>query len=75
VVTIRATQCSYLRVATIRAAQCNYLHVCAPAGKDFFCAEPQTAPPGALGRNAGEATVVAPRERFAIRVQFAVGEN
>jgi aldose 1-epimerase len=75
VVTIRAAQCNYLHVVTIRAAQCNYLHVYAPAGKDFFCAEPQTAPPGALGRNSGEATVVAPRERFAIRVQFAVGEN
>jgi aldose 1-epimerase len=63
------------RAVTIRAAQCNYLHVYAPAGKDFFCTEPQTAPPGALGRNAGEAAVVAPRERFVIRVQFAVGES
>jgi aldose 1-epimerase len=63
------------RVVTIRAAECNYLHIYAPAGQDFFCAEPQTAPPGALGRNAGEATVVAPGGRIAIRVQFAVGES
>jgi aldose 1-epimerase len=63
------------RVVTIHAAQCNYLHVYAPAGKDFFCVEPQTAPPGALGRNAGEAAVVGPRERIAMRVQFLVGES
>ncbi len=75
VVTIRATQCNYVHVVPIRAARCNYLHVYAPAGKDFFCAEPQTAPAGALGRGAGGVVVVAPRERFAIRVQFAVGEH
>jgi aldose 1-epimerase len=63
------------RVVTIRTAQCRYLHVYAPAGKDFFCIEPQTAPPGALGRNVGEAAVVAPRDRFAMRVQFSVGES
>jgi len=63
------------RVVTIRAAQCRYLHVYAPADKDFFCIEPQTAPPGALSRNLGEAAVVAPRERFAMRVQFSVGER
>lgn len=63
------------RVVTIRAAQCNYLHIYAPAGKDFFCVEPQTAPPGALGRNAGETAVVGSRERIAMRVQFAVGES
>jgi aldose 1-epimerase len=62
------------RAVTIRTAQCRYLHVYAPADKDFFCIEPQTAPPGALGRNVGEAAVVAPRERFAMRVQFSVGE-
>jgi aldose 1-epimerase len=63
------------RVVTIRTAQCRYLHVYTPTDKDFFCIEPQTAPPGALGRNVGEAAVVAPRERFAMRVQFSVGES
>jgi galactose mutarotase-like enzyme len=58
---------------TIRAMHCSQLHVYAPAGGDFFCIEPQSAVPGALGRGAGEATVVAPGERFAIQVQFAMG--
>jgi aldose 1-epimerase len=61
------------RTVTIRATHCGHLHVYAPAGKDFFCIEPQSAVPGALGRDAGEAKVVAPGARFAIRVDFAVG--
>jgi aldose 1-epimerase len=61
------------RSVTVRATQCSHLHVYAPAHTDFFCIEPQSAAPGALGRDAGEATVVAPRERFAIRVHFEVG--
>jgi aldose 1-epimerase len=63
------------RTVAIRASHCPFLHVFAPAGKDFFCIEPQSAAPGALGRAAGEATVVAPRERFGIQVQFTVGAN
>jgi aldose 1-epimerase len=59
------------RVVTLRAPHCRHLHVYAPAGREFFCIEPQTAAPGALAR--GEATVVAPAERFAISVNFAVG--
>jgi aldose 1-epimerase len=63
------------RTVTVHTAHCSFLHVYAPAGRDFFCVEPQSAAPGALSRNRGEATVVAPGERFAIRVQFSVGGN
>jgi aldose 1-epimerase len=59
------------RIVTLRARCCNHLHVYAPAGRDFFCVEPQTAAPGALAR--GEATVVSPGERFAIEVRLAPG--
>jgi aldose 1-epimerase len=61
------------RTCTIRATHCGCLHIYAPPGKDFFCVEPQSAPPGALGRDAAEATIVAPGERFAIRAQFEPG--
>jgi len=57
----------------IRATGCAHLHVYAPPGRDFFCIEPQSAAAGALGRGAGEATVVAPQERCSIRVDFTVG--
>jgi aldose 1-epimerase len=59
------------RFLTVRAAHCSHLHVYTPPGCDFFCVEPQSAAPGALGR--GEATVVSPGERFAIAVSFAPG--
>lgn len=59
------------RVVTVRAKCCNHLHLYAPAGRDFFCVEPQSAAPGALGR--GEATVVSPGERFAIEVRLSPG--
>ncbi|HEY2145453.1 MAG TPA: aldose 1-epimerase [Steroidobacteraceae bacterium] len=61
------------RTVTLRATHCSYLHVYVPPQGDFFCIEPQTSATGALGRDAGEATIIAPGERFAIRVQFAVG--
>jgi aldose 1-epimerase len=61
------------RAVTVSAAHCSCLHIYAPAGRDFFCIEPQSAAPGALSRDAGEATVLAPGGRCAIRVQFAVG--
>jgi aldose 1-epimerase len=61
------------RTVTVRAPNCAHLHVYAPVGKDFFCIEPQTAAAGALGREPGEATLVAPGGRCAIRVHFAVG--
>ena len=59
------------RFVTLRASHCSHLHVYTPAGRDFFCVEPQSAAPGALGR--GDATVVSPGERFAITVSFAPG--
>lgn len=59
------------RFVTLHAAHCGHLHVYTPAGRDFFCVEPQSAAPGALGR--GDATVVSPGERFAITVSFAPG--
>lgn len=58
---------------TVRAPDCKFLHVYTPAGRDFFCIEPQTAAAGALGRDRGEAASVAPGERLAIRVQFSSG--
>jgi aldose 1-epimerase len=61
------------RTVTVRATGCNCLQIYAPAGKDFFCVEPQSAACGALGRNAEELTVIAPGERATIRVQFSVG--
>lgn len=61
------------RTVTVRATDCHCLHIYAPAGKDVFCVEPQSAPAGALGRAASELTVIAPGERSAIRVYFSVG--
>jgi aldose 1-epimerase len=58
---------------TVRASNCGFLHVYAPAGRDFFCIEPQSAASGAFGRNAAEATIIPPGKRFAIRVHFELG--
>jgi aldose 1-epimerase len=63
------------RTVTVRAMGCSHLHVYVPPGRDFFCIEPQSSAPGALSRDAGEATVIVPGQRFAIRVQFAVGAD
>lgn len=59
------------RIVTVRARCCSNLHLYTPAGRSFFCIEPQSAAAGALDR--GEATVVSPGERFAIEVRFAPG--
>jgi len=59
------------RFVTLRATHCGHLHVYTPAGCDFFCVEPQSAAPGALGR--GDAIVVRPGERSSITVRFAPG--
>lgn len=61
------------RTVTVRSPDCRFLHVYTPAGRDFFCVEPQTAAPGTLTRNPREAAIVAPGERVAIRVQFLSG--
>ncbi len=60
------------RTVTVRATDCRCLHIYAPAGKDFFCLEPQSAPAGALGRGSDQLTVIASAERAAIRVHFSV---
>jgi aldose 1-epimerase len=56
----------------LRATNCSYLHVFVPRGASFFCAEPQTAPIGALSRERNEAAMVQPRQRYAIQVSFDV---
>jgi aldose 1-epimerase len=61
------------RRVDIHASNCHYLHVYAPAGRDFFCVEPQSAAAGALTRGQGEAEVVAPGGRFEVRVSFEIG--
>jgi len=61
------------RRVNIHASNCRYLHVYAPAGRDFFCVEPQSAAAGALTRGQGEAEVVAPGGRFEVRVSFEIG--
>ncbi len=59
---------------TLRTTGCSYLHVYAPPTRDFFCVEPQSAPPGALERGADEAAVLAPGEHLVIEVHLAPGE-
>jgi aldose 1-epimerase len=63
------------RTLSIRAPDCKFLHVYAPEGRDFFCVEPQSAAPGALGRDAGEATVLNPGAQFSIQVRFEAGAS
>ncbi len=60
------------RTVTVRALHCRYLHVYAPAGRDFFCIEPQTGAPGSLGRDAAETRVLAPGGQMTIEVQLQV---
>jgi aldose 1-epimerase len=61
------------RRVDIHASNCRNLHVYSPAGRDFFCVEPQSAAAGALTRGQGEAEVVAPGGRFEVRVSFEIG--
>ncbi len=58
----------------MHATNCSCVHMYTPAGRDFFCIEPQTAAAGALGRQ-GEATVVAAGERFAMQLQLSMRAN
>ncbi len=61
------------RTVSVHATGCHCVQIYAPAGKDFFCLEPQSAASGALGRKPQRLTVIAPGERAAIRVHFSVG--
>jgi aldose 1-epimerase len=56
----------------LHAERCDHLHVYAPAGRDFFCIEPQTAAAGALVRGGDEISAVPPGERAALRLRFDV---
>lgn len=56
----------------LRAPECRFLHIYTPPGKSFFCVEPQSDAPGALGRE-GQARILAPGERFAIHVHLIAG--
>lgn len=56
----------------LHAEHCEYLHVYAPAGRDFFCIEPQTAAAGALVRGGDEVSAIAPGGRAALRLRFDV---
>jgi aldose 1-epimerase len=58
---------------TVGAPDCKFLHIYSPTGRDFFCLEPQTAPPGALSRDPTEASILVPGGRLAMRVHFTVG--
>ncbi len=58
------------RAVSLRARDCSFLHVYAPAGRDFFCLEPQTGAAGALGRKTADAPALAPRDRMSIEVQL-----
>jgi aldose 1-epimerase len=60
------------RSLRVSAPDCRFLHVYVPAGKDFFCMEPQSAAAGALNRE-GETRTLAPGECFAIRVHWTAG--
>ncbi len=58
------------RAISLRATHCPFLHVYAPAGRNFFCIEPQTGAAGALGRNAADVPALAPGDGTAIEVHM-----
>ncbi len=60
------------RTVRVRAPHCSFLHVYAPAGRDFFCIEPQTGPPGALARNAEQPPALAPGGSTAMELQLSL---
>ena len=60
------------RVVKMSASGARALHVYTPAGKDFFCLEPQTAAAGALNRADGAVAKLAPGERLELGVRFSV---
>jgi aldose 1-epimerase len=60
------------RVVKMNASGARALHIYTPAGKDFFCLEPQTAAAGALNRATGKVAKLAPGERLELGVRFSV---
>ncbi len=56
----------------LQASNCSFLHVYVPAGRDFFCLEPQSAAAGVLGRGGAGVEVVPPGERRAISLRVTV---
>ncbi len=70
----RATLYSPERTIHLQASNCRFLHVYVPAGRDYFCLEPQSAAAGALGRGGAEVAAVPPGERLAINLRITVGE-
>jgi aldose 1-epimerase len=63
------------RVVKMSATGARALHVYTPAGKDFFCLEPQTAAAGALNRATGAVAKLAPGERLELGVRFSVEQT
>jgi aldose 1-epimerase len=63
------------RVVKMIATGARALHVYTPAGKDFFCLEPQTAAAGALNRATGAVAKLAPGERLELGVRFSVEQT
>lgn len=57
----------------MRAANCRHVHLYTPAGRDFFCVEPQTAAAGALNRGGDELAVLEPEAQLSIQVDFDLG--
>jgi aldose 1-epimerase len=60
------------RRLSVRATNCRHLHIFTPAGRDFFCIEPQTAPAGALNHQQ-ELGVLEPDDCLRIHVDFIIG--
>jgi aldose 1-epimerase len=57
----------------LQGRNCSFLHVYVPAGRDFFCLEPQSAAVGALGRGGAELALVPPGGRRAIGLHITTG--
>ncbi|HUK03323.1 MAG TPA: aldose 1-epimerase [Steroidobacteraceae bacterium] len=61
------------RIVKLQAAHCAFLHVYTPAGRDFFCVEPQSAAVGAITRGGKEAALVEHGRQRNIHFSLDVG--
>ena len=68
-----ATLYSPEQTINLQASNCSFLHIYVPAGRDFFCLEPQSAAAGVLGRGGPGVELVPPGERRAISLRITVG--